>query len=128
MIVIAAAIIRSRPDPRPIVVRAWAIDAWRIRKYIGNESEMASKAYDDVCYWRCHTELGVFYIRQVGGVWHAIEGVTSLGEYPSPTAAHEALIAGKTDRTPAGFSPSQARLPGDLSAWPFYRLERGEVA
>lgn len=75
-----------------------------------------------------YTRAGVFYIRRVHGVWHAMLESESLGAFASPTAAHSALITGHVARSASGIDPSKAGLPDLLSAWPYYpKLPSGSV-
>ena len=83
--------------------------------------DFASPSPDLVGYWRAYVpNVGTFYIRRIGSLWHPMAGDESLGSYPTPADAHKALISGLTARPSSGVDPSKLNLMADLSEWPFY--------
>jgi hypothetical protein len=84
--------------------------------------DFASPSPDISGYWRIYMrKLGIaFFIRRVGGSWHAMMNDESLGSYASPAEAHKALVSGRTERPAPGVDPARLKLLPDLAQWPFY--------
>jgi hypothetical protein len=74
-------------------------------------------------YYRHRTTRGAFSIQKTcSGEWQAQFDGETLGTFPDPQIALDALVAGRTDRPTSGIDPTVLSLPPHLSGWTVVRV------